>query len=575
MTKKRSATDGGARTPYRGGPDHGTTAPSEDGGLVRDLIQQFADPLAFYRELVQNAIDAGATKILVKLVWEPDPAEPRGVLRASVTDDGTGMTREILEEDLTVLFRSTKESRDDAIGKFGIGFVSVLAVAPEVVVVDTSRGDGTRWSLHLHPDQTYDLYRAETPAGRGTTVTLHVPLPADEQASFVERSEQALVRWCGHARVPIQLLALAPGREEPVRDVRIDRPLAVDALVSVRAQSRDGGTVVVAGLPARGHRSGAFYNQGLLLHETHEHELGEVAFKVMDSRLEHTLSRDDVRRDAHHRRAVDFVAATIRGPLLDAIADAISNHALAFARGGEEGGRRLVEVVAALGRTGLSVAPTKVRVPVIASAGKPETMPLWTLDASAVSTFDGRTPLTEALATHGLGVIDVSFARDDAERELVLAWLRETRARMLPRDVDVYTHVAPIEESELDRELASRTAEHLDAVARAPSELVMARVYGRAAGRLAFGCTRRDAPWIADASEIEADPLRFLLRPALVVSVDHPVAAAARERAGSSPELAANLLARAILIERGVLDPLRATQLTEHGLRAALRGGAR
>ena len=54
-------------------------------------------------------------------------------MRVAVRDRGEGMTRDIIENQLLVLFRSTKEKDDTKIGKFGIGFASVLAPDPEVV----------------------------------------------------------------------------------------------------------------------------------------------------------------------------------------------------------------------------------------------------------------------------------------------------------------------------------------------------------------------------------------------------------------------------------------------------------
>ena len=36
-------------------------------GMVRDLVSQFSDTLAFYRELIQNAIDAGSNRVDVSL----------------------------------------------------------------------------------------------------------------------------------------------------------------------------------------------------------------------------------------------------------------------------------------------------------------------------------------------------------------------------------------------------------------------------------------------------------------------------------------------------------------------------
>ena len=49
------------------------------------MVRQFADRHAFLRELVQNGIDAGATRIDVRLERGPD-----GAVRTSVEDDGAG-----------------------------------------------------------------------------------------------------------------------------------------------------------------------------------------------------------------------------------------------------------------------------------------------------------------------------------------------------------------------------------------------------------------------------------------------------------------------------------------------------
>ena len=78
------------------------------------------------------------------------------------------MTRDILENQLLVLFRSTKEHDRTKIGKFGIGFVSVLAPNPEVVVVNTAR-EGRRLSLHLYRDLSYELFDAGPATQTGTT----------------------------------------------------------------------------------------------------------------------------------------------------------------------------------------------------------------------------------------------------------------------------------------------------------------------------------------------------------------------------------------------------------------------
>ncbi len=45
------------------------TAPAVD--LVDELVHQFSDPFAFYRELIQNGIDAGSRRIKVTLSFHP------------------------------------------------------------------------------------------------------------------------------------------------------------------------------------------------------------------------------------------------------------------------------------------------------------------------------------------------------------------------------------------------------------------------------------------------------------------------------------------------------------------------
>jgi HSP90 family molecular chaperone len=108
---------------------------SSVGDALEGLVHQFADPWAFLRELIQNAIDAGSGQIEVRI----DHDAAKGTMTIEVVDSGEGMTREIIDTRLTRLFSSAKEGDYTKIGRFGIGFVSVFALDPEVVCVDTGR----------------------------------------------------------------------------------------------------------------------------------------------------------------------------------------------------------------------------------------------------------------------------------------------------------------------------------------------------------------------------------------------------------------------------------------------------
>src|SRR5688572_22817756 len=109
--------------PYRSRREPGPQREAPKTGLVADMVRQFADVFAFVRELVQNGIDAGATAIEVTVDRASD-----GVTSVRVADDGCGMTLDVIENALLVLFRSTKDDDPTKIGKYGVGFMSVFAI---------------------------------------------------------------------------------------------------------------------------------------------------------------------------------------------------------------------------------------------------------------------------------------------------------------------------------------------------------------------------------------------------------------------------------------------------------------
>ena len=173
-----------------------------EAGIVDDMVRQFADRHAFLRELIQNGIDAGATRVEVRVERGTD-----GAVRTSVEDDGGGMTRAIIEGPLLTLFESSKESDSSKIGKYGIGFVSVFAIAPDRVDVRT-RTAGEAWVVRLFGDHSFELANDAARPGTGTEVILLHTMTAEEFAEHAARARTALVRWCRHARVPIMFVAL-------------------------------------------------------------------------------------------------------------------------------------------------------------------------------------------------------------------------------------------------------------------------------------------------------------------------------------------------------------------------------
>jgi molecular chaperone HtpG len=525
--------------PYR---DSALEVPAEaprDPGIVGDVIAQFADPKAFYRELVQNSIDAGSPTVDIKLEYD----EGAQRMRVAVRDRGEGMTREIIEQQLLVLFRSTKEQDKSKIGKFGIGFVSVLAPNPEVVAVHTSR-DGRRLAMHLYRDLSYELFDAGPATQNGTTVELEIALPRDEIAAFVEASETSLVRWCRHASVPIEFAVRVPG-DTSTR--RIDRPLGIEgSLFEARRTTDDDQLCVVAAVTADATPYVGFFNHGLMLYETADAVLGRVSVKIQDARLGHTISRDDVRRDAHYHRALDFAREVATKSLRNVAGVELYKAAEAgdLARHGQ--------LLRAIGEAGLELDRDELHFPLVHPIRDKRSLPASALSDS-VWTSSQASSLTSTLARDGTPVILAP------NHGLVAAVLGST-VRYVGNEL---TSIAPIDPTDSDVALIALLEEIFDAVHRTPEGIVLATLTGERDDRLSIAGKHTELVHVVDRDEAARDPFALLRRRVLVLSVDHPQVRAAR---GGAPVLSASHLARAVLLQHRLLDTARSRRILDHAL---------
>jgi hypothetical protein len=272
------------------------------------LIHQFADPLSFYREVIQNALDAGSQEVEIYLTFEEGEAGDRGVTIIHIDDWGAGMTREIIEKRLTRLFSSSKDGDRTKIGKFGIGFVSVFATEPELVCIDTSR-EGEHWRVLFTADKRFELRRLEQPVD-GTKIRVYKRTTRDEHDDLVRRSRDVIRYWCKHTHGDVRF------EDEPIVE-----PFDLDAPIKIRHE--EDASIYVVAHPADESSFFGFYNRGLtLLEGAGEHYEG-IHFKVSSDLLEHTLTRDNVIQDRGYHRVRDKVGKLIRGPLADALFAAI------------------------------------------------------------------------------------------------------------------------------------------------------------------------------------------------------------------------------------------------------------
>ncbi len=182
----------------------------------------------FLRELVSNASDAN-DRLRFESLARPElmSADAELGIRVavdperrllSVTDNGIGMSREEVIENLGTIARSgtgqflerlTGDQRKDAllIGQFGVGFYSAFIVAEEVTVwsrrADVPASEGVAWISDGRGE-----YRIETVerTERGTTVQLKLKADAEEYLR-PERLKTLIRKYSDHIAFPVRLAA--------------------------------------------------------------------------------------------------------------------------------------------------------------------------------------------------------------------------------------------------------------------------------------------------------------------------------------------------------------------------------
>ena len=280
---------------------------------VENLVTQFSSALDFYRELVQNSIDAGSAAIEVWLEYIAG-AEDEGTIAIHVDDFGEGMNEEIIDNQLTKLFSSSKDGDLTKIGKFGIGFVSIFAPGPKAVLLHTGRG-GEAWEVCFDADRTFAKTRIDGPV-EGTQITLFLAGDRARYRQIVADSKVTLRRWCAHSDVDVSFEDRTDGGgPEP-----INAPFAVPGECLITA-THEGTEVVLAYHDAPEY---GFYNKGLALTVSrdgpgllgeHAPRLAHIGFKVKSRYLEHTLSRDTVVREGNFLKALQLIVQAADGPL--------------------------------------------------------------------------------------------------------------------------------------------------------------------------------------------------------------------------------------------------------------------
>lgn len=155
------------------------------------------------RELISNASDA-CDKLRYLALQNPDLIKDELKISITtdkekklliITDNGIGMNREDLIENLGTIARSgtenflksltgDKQKDMQLIGQFGVGFYSSFMIAKKVEVISRKFDDNTTWHWESDGNANFNLSESTEKLERGTKITLHLK---DDANDFVDR----------------------------------------------------------------------------------------------------------------------------------------------------------------------------------------------------------------------------------------------------------------------------------------------------------------------------------------------------------------------------------------------------
>ena len=181
----------------------------------------------FLREIISNASDA-----IDKLAYTALTDDKVGINRdefaitvkrdktagvLTVSDNGIGMTREEMEENLGTIAKSgslgfkqamEKKEEIDIIGQFGVGFYAAFMVASSVTVISKKYGEDTAWKWVSDGADGYTIEPAERDAaGTDVIMTMKKDTEDDNFSRFLEEYEirSLIKKYSDYIRYPIRM----------------------------------------------------------------------------------------------------------------------------------------------------------------------------------------------------------------------------------------------------------------------------------------------------------------------------------------------------------------------------------
>ena len=152
--------------------------------FLRELISNASDALdkLYYRSLTDKKIKVKKEDLEINISFDKDKRT------LTITDNGCGMTKEELEENLGTIAKSgslsfkenmTKEEKTSIIGQFGVGFYSAFMVSDKITVTTLSVDSDEAYKWESEGVDGYTITKADKKE-IGTEIVLNIKEDTDE-----------------------------------------------------------------------------------------------------------------------------------------------------------------------------------------------------------------------------------------------------------------------------------------------------------------------------------------------------------------------------------------------------------
>ena len=181
--------------------------------FLREIISNASDAIdkLAYTALTDDKVGINRDEFAITITRAKDA----GIL--TVSDNGIGMTKEEMEENLGTICKSgslgfkqamEKNEEIDIIGQFGVGFYAAFMVASSVTVISRRYGQDKAWSWVSNGADGYTIEEAEREyPGTDVIMTLKPDTDDEKYSRFLEEYElRSLVKkYSDYIRYPIRM----------------------------------------------------------------------------------------------------------------------------------------------------------------------------------------------------------------------------------------------------------------------------------------------------------------------------------------------------------------------------------